>query len=121
MRRLASIIVIVVILLAGLFAYGLVTTYTQEVVTGGDPIVRLFKNMTAPATPVILPDPVTIVREVNQLARLETASVELEKVITAENNSDAWLGLFEPPLPTGERSAFLERNPPPVNTALLST
>ena len=95
MRRLISIIVIVVILLAGLFAYGLVTTYTQEVASGGDPIVRLFKNITAPATPVILPDPVTIVREVSQLARLETASVELEKVITAEQNSDAWLGLFE--------------------------
>ena len=95
MRRLASIIVIVIVILAGLFAYGLVTTFTQETAGGGDPVVRLFKSITAPATPVILPDPVTIVRQVNELARLETASIEMEKVITAEQNSDAWLGLFE--------------------------
>lgn len=36
------------------------------------------------ATPTIRPDPVTIVREVRSLARLETIQYSLEKVITAE-------------------------------------
>jgi hypothetical protein len=35
-------------------------------------------------TPTILPDPVTIVREVRSLARLETIQYSVEKVITAE-------------------------------------
>ncbi len=35
-------------------------------------------------TPTILPDPVTIVREVRSLARLETIKFSLEKIITAE-------------------------------------
>lgn len=35
-------------------------------------------------TPTIIPDPVTIVREVRSLARLETIQYTVEKVITAE-------------------------------------
>jgi hypothetical protein len=35
-------------------------------------------------TPTVLPDPVTIVREVRSLARLETIQYTVEKVITAE-------------------------------------
>lgn len=35
-------------------------------------------------TPTILPDPVTVVHEVNSLARLETISYSVEKVVTAE-------------------------------------
>jgi len=93
MRRLVTIIVFVVIVLAGMFAYGLVSTYTQEVVSN-DPLVSLVKSITAPATPVILPDPTTIVREVNQLARLETASFSGEKVIKSERNTDQLWGIF---------------------------
>lgn len=37
-------------------------------------------------TPTILPDPVTIVRDIRTLARLETIQYSLEKVITAETN-----------------------------------
>ncbi len=36
-------------------------------------------------TPTIVPDPVTIVREVRSLARLETIQYSVEKVITAES------------------------------------
>ena len=93
MRRLATIIVFVVIVLAGMFAYGLVSTYTQEVVSN-DPIVSLVRRITAQATPVILPDPTTIVREVTQLARLETASFAGEKVIKSERNTDQLWGIF---------------------------
>lgn len=93
MRRLVTLIVFVVIVLAGMFAYGLVSTYTQEAVSN-DPLISLVKSITAPATPVILPDPTTIVREVNQLARLETASFAGEKVIKSERNTDQLWGIF---------------------------
>jgi hypothetical protein len=45
-------------------------------------------------TPTILPDPVTIVLQVRDLSRLETASYTIEKVITAESGQGALSFLF---------------------------
>jgi hypothetical protein len=45
-------------------------------------------------TPTIIPDPVTIVREVRSLARLETIQYTVEKVITAETGQGALGFLF---------------------------
>jgi hypothetical protein len=44
--------------------------------------------------PTILPDPVTIIRQVSSLSRLETASYTIEKVITAESGQGAFSFLF---------------------------
>ena len=57
-----------------------------------EPISNLVRQLTLPVTPVILPNPATIVREINDLARLETASFEFEKVITAETRQDVLWG-----------------------------
>ncbi|MCB9006266.1 MAG: DUF4230 domain-containing protein [Ardenticatenaceae bacterium] len=46
------------------------------------------QQLIIPATPVIMPSASTIVRQINDLARLETASVELEKNVIAERNND---------------------------------
>jgi hypothetical protein len=46
-------------------------------------------------TPTIIPDPVTIIREVRSLARLETIQYTVEKVLTAEVNHGAFAFLFE--------------------------
>ena len=43
-----------------------------------EPVSNLVRQLTLPVTPVILPNPATIVREINDLARLETASFEFE-------------------------------------------
>ena len=43
-------------------------------------------------TPTVIPDPVTIIREVQSLSRLETIQYTVEKVITAEVNQ----GVFAP-------------------------
>ena len=43
-------------------------------------------------TPIILPDPITIIRDVQSMARLETIQYSVEKVITAEINQ----GIFGP-------------------------
>jgi hypothetical protein len=45
-------------------------------------------------TPTIIPDPVTIIHEVQSLARLETIQYSVEKVITAEQNQDISAFLF---------------------------
>lgn len=45
-------------------------------------------------TPTVIPDPVTIVRQVSDLARLETIQYTIEKVITAETGQGAFAFLF---------------------------
>jgi hypothetical protein len=45
-------------------------------------------------TPTIYPDPVTVVREVRSLSRLETVQYTVEKVITAETNQGPFGFLF---------------------------
>jgi len=52
-------------------------------------------------TPTIVPDPVTIVREVRSLARLETIQYTVEKVITAETGQGPLRFLF------GDRLLFI--------------
>ena len=75
--------------------------YVRQLVNGpsesssGDPVIDLMRGILVEATPVVLPDPATIVREVNQLARLETASYEAEKVVQVEQGDDDVLfGIF---------------------------
>ena len=57
-----------------------------------EPVSNLVRQLTLPVTPVILPNPATIVREINDLSRLETASYEYEKVITAETKQEILWG-----------------------------
>jgi hypothetical protein len=52
-------------------------------------------------TPTVLPDPVTIVREIRALSRLETIQYTIEKVITAETGQGALSFLF------GDRILFV--------------
>jgi hypothetical protein len=52
-------------------------------------------------TPTIIPDPVTIINDIQALARLETIRYTVEKVITAETNQGALANLF------GDRLLFV--------------
>ncbi len=45
-------------------------------------------------TPTILPSPLTLIRDIRSLARLETIQFTVEKVITAESNQGVWGKLF---------------------------
>jgi hypothetical protein len=51
--------------------------------------------------PTVIPDPVTIIREVQSLARLETIQYTVEKIITAEVNQGVFGPLF------GDRLLFV--------------
>ena len=59
-----------------------------------EPIGDRFRQLLVPATPVILPNPATIVRQINDLSRLETASYEMEKVVTADSEQEGLLGML---------------------------
>ncbi len=52
-------------------------------------------------TPTVLPDPITIIRDVRSLARLETVQYSIEKVITAETGQGIFGALF------GDRLLFV--------------
>lgn len=52
-------------------------------------------------TPTVIPDPVTIIREIQSLARLETIQYSVEKIITAEVNQGVLGALF------GDRLLFV--------------
>lgn len=45
-------------------------------------------------TPTIYPDPITVIREIKSLTRLETAQYAIEKVVTAETGQGAFPFLF---------------------------
>jgi hypothetical protein len=59
-----------------------------------EPFRDFVQQLVVEATPVIMPDPVIIVEQINDLARLETASYTLQKMMRADRNSDLLWGMF---------------------------
>lgn len=92
LRKIAYFVVIVFFGLLSFATYTFIigANKAQESVVA--PVGDLVRRLIVPVTPVILPNPTTIVREIKDLARLETASFEFEKVITAESNQDIFWG-----------------------------
>lgn len=107
MRRLIARVPLVTILLiiVALIALILVVSWQLGKIT--EPLSELRGDISTQAaswfnsTPTVLPDPVTIVREVRSLARLETIQYTIEKVITAETGQGALSFLF------GDRILFV--------------
>ncbi len=83
--------------LGGLFVIGVLFTYT--VVTSVNkaeetmaPVGDLVKNLFTHIEPVVLPDPTTLLRQINDEARLMTISADYEQIVTSERNSDLLWG-----------------------------
>lgn len=97
MRR--ALIVLVVLLLVGASLASVYAAYVAVQRTT-EPIANLTGNLGTQVarvlepTPTIRPDPVTIIREVRSLARLETIQYTVEKVITAESRQGLFGFLF---------------------------
>jgi len=91
------IVVIVALLIFFLFTVWVIRDTTLKVVS---PLTNASQSLSTQVaavlhpTPTILPDPVTIIHEVRSLARLETISYSVEKVIRAENGQVAFNFLF---------------------------
>jgi hypothetical protein len=98
-RARAILIGLTVFLLVGLcflaFAVArLVNTVGEGAAGVVEPLSERFQSLLVPATPVILPDPATIVMKINDLSRLETASYEMEKIVTADSEPDGFMGFL---------------------------
>lgn len=72
----------------------LVNTVNDGASAAIEPIGDRVRSLFVPATPVILPNPATVVKQINDLSRLETASYEMEKVVTADSEQDGLLGML---------------------------
>jgi hypothetical protein len=59
-----------------------------------EPFREFARQLVVQATPVIMPDPVIIVEQISDLARLETASYSMQKMMRADRNSDVLWGMF---------------------------
>lgn len=97
------VLVIGLLLILGLGAYGVVSAIQQsarQAQQAIQPVNDLTSNVATQVsqilhpTPTILPDPVTIIQGVRSLARLETIQYSVEKVITAETNQGTFGFLF---------------------------
>ncbi len=90
-------VLIIGILLIAAVAVGLVVTAIRAPFDSAGGIVNQISNQIgnlAHPTPTIYPDPVTVIKEIRSLSRLETVQYTIEKVITAESNQGPFGFLF---------------------------
>lgn len=103
---IAILIVVLLIAIIGAVVF-IVFTINQTFQTALTPIQNVNQTLSTQVskllnpTPTVIPDPVTIIREVQSLARLETIQYSVEKVITAELNQGVLGPLF------GDRLLFV--------------
>ena len=91
LRKAVYLFLIIFFVLGSLAAYTVVTSVNraQEAVA---PVGDLVRQLAIPATPVILPDPSTIVNQVQDKTELVTVHMELEKIVRAERNQEVLWG-----------------------------
>lgn len=94
LKKLVYLFLIGFLIMASFAAFTVFATARQVDKTLAEPIGNFMQQLFVEATPVILPSNTTIVLEINDLARLETASVEMEKIVTAERNNDFLWGVM---------------------------
>lgn len=99
----AWVLIIGILLILGISAFSIVyivSRSAQQAQQAVQPVNAMTSNLATQVarvlnpTPTILPDPVTIIHGVRDLARLETISYTVEKVITAETRQGPFGFLF---------------------------
>ena len=78
------VLILTTVLVAGATVVWSVRQVTQPLVAAERAVQKQIEQVVRP-TPTISPDPVTIVKEVQGLSRLETAAYTIEKIVTAES------------------------------------
>lgn len=87
------LLILAVLVVGGVLLVGYLRQMTQPLEQAERRLQEQFEQIVNP-TPTVLPDPVTIVHQVRDLSRLETASYVIEKVIIAESRQGAFAFLF---------------------------
>jgi len=96
MKKAVAIILIAVVIFLAIS----VAVLLRGVQQATQPVIELQQGVSTEVarllhpTPTIIPDPVTIIHEVQSLARLETIQYSVEKVITAETRQGPFGFLF---------------------------
>ena len=104
---IAIVVVVGILAVVGWAAYRVVTLVQDTAESSLAPARNLAASVSTEVanvlnpTPTIIPDPVTIIREVRSLARLETIQYSVEKVIVAESGQGPFGFLF------GDRLLFI--------------
>ena len=98
--NLVGILLLVLLITVIGSAIFLVITVTRTIDSALSPVQNVNNMLSTQVsqllnpTPTVIPDPVTIIREVQSLARLETIQYSVQKVITAEVNQGVLGPLF---------------------------
>ncbi len=106
MKKIMAIMIVLFLLAIALIWFG-VTAINRSFNDTFSPLQSANKQLGTQVsqllhpTPTIIPDPVTIIKEVQALARMETIRYTVEKVITAETNQSTLAPLF------GDRLLFV--------------
>lgn len=79
----------ILVLITGCFVF-LIVNFKQVIA----PINDTVHQIVVPGPVEVLPDPVVLVLEVQQLNKLETASLTLEKIVRATRDNDRLAGVF---------------------------
>lgn len=90
LSTLVLVAILVVVLVVGYLIVDTLLAIRQPIAGVGTQVQQLLHP-----TPTIIADPVTVVRQVRSLSRLETASYTIEKVITAESGEGPLGFLFQ--------------------------
>jgi hypothetical protein len=95
------LVLILVTVLGGIgMVFWSIQRVTKPLAQAEQALQEQFQQILNP-TPTVVPDPVTIIREVRGLSRLETAAYTVEKIITAESQQGPFAFLF------GDRLIFV--------------
>ncbi|MFZ0544991.1 MAG: DUF4230 domain-containing protein [Candidatus Promineifilaceae bacterium] len=93
MKKLAYVLLVIFLIVATAAIFMVVVTL-RGVQAVTNPVGDLFRDLVVEATPVILPNPVVVVQEINSLARLETTSYAFQDVLQIERNQNVLFGAF---------------------------
>jgi hypothetical protein len=93
MKNLAYVLLVIFLIVVTVTVFMVIVTL-RGVQSVTNPVGNLFRDLVVEATPVILPNPVVVVREINTLARLETTSYSFQDVLQIERNQDLLFGTF---------------------------
>jgi len=86
-------LVLLALLAGGIVLFFAIRQMTQSLTGTDKTLQERLEGITHP-TPTIIPDPVTVFLEIQDLSRLETASYSVEKIITAESGQGPFGFMF---------------------------
>jgi hypothetical protein len=87
------VFVLLALFIGGIVLFFAVRQMTQSLESTDDMLQERIEEIVKP-TPTIIPDPVTVLIEVQDLSSLETAAYSVEKIITAESGQGPFGFLF---------------------------